>query len=238
MGSVLALALELWRGGDRFAALGAARKAVEITPRDADAQIVFGAIQRQIGYVEEAVRAFEAACELEPDEPETLRMLADVYIRARRPAEAVRAAERAYELDPSTASRIALGFAHLANDALAEAEVVFRMARAEDGRNARVLWGTARLAAARGDWRASLAALELALEAAPDDPDVRYQLALMHLRFGRYREGFAGYPAIMDTDLDGARYYYHYQGVPRWTGEPLAGRRLVIASDQGLGDHI
>src|ERR1700722_16030130 len=100
MESVLELARELWRNGDRLAALGAARKAVEIAPHDRHAQVVFGAIQRQVGYTDGAVRSFEAACALEPADPEMLRMLSDVYRRARRAPEALSAAERALALDP------------------------------------------------------------------------------------------------------------------------------------------
>ena len=87
MESVLGIARELWRNGDRFAALGAARKAVEIAPNDVHAQVVFAAIQRQVGYIDGAARALEAACELEPADPEMLRMLSDVYRRARRAPE-------------------------------------------------------------------------------------------------------------------------------------------------------
>ena len=238
MESVLGLARELWRNGDRFAALGAARKAVEIAPLDAHAHVVFAAIQRQIGYIDGAVRALEVACELEPSDPEMLRMLSDVYRRARRAPEALRAAERALEHDPSLSSRVCLGYAQLANDALAEAEATFRAVLAEDGWDARGWLGFARVAGARADWGSAAAALECARVIAPGDPDVRYAQALMHLRCGRYAEGYAAYPAIMDTDSEGPRYYYHYQGVPRWNGDALNGRRLVIAADQGLGDHI
>ena len=239
MESVLGLARELWRNGDRFAALGAARKAVEIAPHDAHAHVVFGAIQRQIGYVDGAVRAFEVACELEPTDPEMLRMLSDVYRRARRVPEALRAAERARSTWTHTfESLVCLGYAQLANDAVAEAEEAFRSTLADDGWDARGWLGLARVAGARADWRAASAALACAREIAPADPDVRYALAIMDLRCGRYADGYAAYPVIMDTDSDGARYFYHYQGVPRWNGDALNGRRLVIAADQGLGDHI
>jgi tetratricopeptide (TPR) repeat protein len=238
MESVLGLARELWRNGDRFAALGAARKAVEIAPHNAHAQAVFGAIQRQVGYTDGAVRALEAACELEPADPEMLRMLSDVYRRARRAPEALRAAKRALEVDSSLESLVCLGYAQLANDAVAEAEEAFRSTLADDGWDARGWLGYARVAGARADWRAASAALACAHEIAPTDPDVRYALAIMDLRCGRYADGYAAYPAIMDTDSDSARYVYYYQGVPRWNGDALNGRRLVIASDQGLGDHI
>jgi len=238
MESTLAVALALWRKGDRFAALGAARKAAESAPRDARTQVVFAAIQRQIGYVDGAVLALERAHELEPNDAETLRMLSDVYRRARRPQDALHAAERALEHDPSTASVIALGHALLATEALAEAEAMFERALVADERDVRAWVGRAQLAAVCADWNSAVAAYERARQLAPGDPDVRYGIARMHLRFGRYAEGFAEYPAIMDTDSDGARYYYHREGVARWNGEPLDGRRLVISADQGLGDHL
>lgn len=238
MESGLAVALALWRQGDRFAALGAAREAAQRAPLDARTQVVFAAIQRQIGYVDGALQTLERAHELDPDDVETLRMLADVYRRARRPQDAVRAAQRALERDPASDSVIALGHALLANEALPEAEAMFERAFAADERDVRAWVGRARLASVRGDWSAANAAFERSHELAPGDADVRYGLALMHLRFGRYTEGYAAYPAIMDTDSDGARYYYHREGVARWNGEPLDGRRLVISADQGLGDHI
>lgn len=238
MESPLAIALALWRKGDRLAALGAAREAARSAPQDARTQVVFAAMQRQIGYVDGAVRTLERAHELDPDDAETLRMLSDVYRRARRAPEALRAAERALQRDPSTASVIALGHALLANEALAEAEAMFERALAADERDVRAWLGRAQVASTRADWRAAYAAFERARELAPGDPDVRYGLARMHLRFGRYTEGFADYPAIMETDSDGARYYYHREGVARWNGEPLHGRRLVISSDLGLGDHL
>ena len=126
----------------------------------------------------------------------------------------------------------------VANEELASAEKAYRIVLALDRHALRAAFGLGCVALARADWSQAQDWFERALDIAPHDPDVRYRLALLHLRFGRYREGFASYPAIMDTDSDGARYYYHYEGVPRWNGEALAGRRLVIASDQGLGDHI
>lgn len=238
MAADLALALAFWRSGDRFAALGAARRAAAATPDDARAHIVFAAIQRQVGYIDGAVLALERARALEPDNVEMLRMLADMYVRAGRFPEALRVAEAAFAADPSPASEIAFGNALLENDALAEADARFGRVLAGDARDVRAWIGRARTASARADWPAARAAYERALELAPGDPDVRCGLARLDLRFGRYAEGYAGYPAVMDSDAEGARYYYHREGIPRWDGAALAGRRLVISADQGLGDHI
>ena len=210
-----------------------------MAPESADAHTVVGAIQRQIGDLEGAARALGVARELDPANAGILRLLSDVYRRALRPADALTAVSHALEIDPSSIeSLVCLADAMLANEELADAERIYRVALALDRRMLRAAFGLGRVALARADWKEAEAFFERALDITPDNPDVRYNLALLHLRFGRYREGFAAYPAIMDTESDGARYYYHYQGVPRWNGEALNGRKLLIASDQGLGDHI
>ena len=60
--------------------------------------------------------------------------------------------------------------------------------------------------------------------------------AFTHLLLGRWREGWDGYelrhakrPKPSDDELC---------GVPEWTGENLSGRRILLYSEQGLGDAI
>jgi tetratricopeptide (TPR) repeat protein len=217
----LGLTLALWHDGDRFAALGAARKAHATDPNALDPQLVLGAIQRQIGDIAGAQATLESARRRHPDDAGLLRLLSDVYRRARRTADAMDAAERALALDgTSTQNVVCFGDALLATERLEGAEKAYRVALAVDPRDGRAAFGLGRVALVRGDWFGALAAFERAHAIAPQDADVRYNLALLHLRVGRYAEGYAAYPAIMDSTSDEARYYYHHEGVPLWHGEP------------------
>jgi tetratricopeptide (TPR) repeat protein len=235
----LGLALAFWRAGDRFAGLGAARRAAELAPASVDALVLLADILRDIGDLNGARVALEAACEIDPASAPTLRLLSDVYRRLRRPADALAVARRALECDPSSIDGlVSVADALLATESFAEAEKIYRIAIACDRHALRAAFGLGRVALAQAAWQDARAAFERALEIDPNDPDVRYNLALLDLRFGAYREGFAAYPAIMDTASDGARYYYYREGIPRWSGDPPAGRRLVISLDQGLGDQI
>jgi len=87
-----------------------------------------------------------------------------------------------------------------------------------------------------GLYQEALKPLETARRLAPEAGAVRFNLAQALLMQGRWQEGFAEYrerwrgtPEMSD----------HRIGPwPRWQGEPLAGRPLVVLAEQGLGDFI
>src|SRR5690606_27774130 len=71
----------------------------------------------------------------------------------------------------------------------------------------------------------------LALE--PQHHLARLQLAYLLLLTGRFAKGWAAYEARREIPERVDRL-----GLPEWTGEPLAGRSLVIWPEQGFGDQI
>ncbi len=236
--ALLGLTLAFRQGGHRYAALGTARRAVATGPALLDARLVLAALERQIGDVNGALRTLLDARTLAPRYPVLLRLLADVYRRARRPADALDTARLALTCEASLDNIVCVGDALVACESLDAAENVYRRALSIDGRLVRAMFGLGRIALLRSDWQGAWALFTAARDIAPNDPDIRYNLALLDLRFERYAAGFAAYPAIMDTESDGARYHYHHEGIPLWNGEPPAGRRLLIGTDQGLGDHL
>ncbi len=76
------------------------------------------------------------------------------------------------------------------------------------------------------------ACLRHALTLAPDHQPARFNLAYLTLRQGRWAEGWAcleSRPPQLDL---------RHLPWPRWAGEPLAGRRVLIVNDAGHGDLI
>ena len=72
-----------------------------------------------------------------------------------------------------------------------------------------------------------------AMALAPDHPTARFNLAYLLLRQGRYEEGW--------TCLEARRWYAAFAArmtCPRWAGEPLAGKSLLIGCEAGHGDMI
>ncbi len=80
----------------------------------------------------------------------------------------------------------------------------------------------------------ALETLEKALALKPNDPDLRWDRALNHLRLGNYAEGWKDYEARLET---GALPDRNPPGKP-WHGENYAGQKLLVVSEQGYGDTI
>ena len=83
---------------------------------------------------------------------------------------------------------------------------------------------------------AALAAHQRAVELDPGNAGAQYNLALTRLRFGDWQRGWPGYEArwrFREVHRAPRRFL-----VPRWRGEPLNGRRVLLHAEQGLGDTI
>lgn len=82
----------------------------------------------------------------------------------------------------------------------------------------------------------ALQAHEKAVELDPDGAGARYNLAMTRLRVGDFKQGWQGYEARWDF-REVHRLPRKFRQ-PRWQGEPLQGRRVLIHAEQGLGDSI
>lgn len=73
-----------------------------------------------------------------------------------------------------------------------------------------------------------------ALELDPESADPQWDRALALLAAGRYREGFAGYESRFLRRQPVPREFAQ----PRWNGEPLAGKTILLYCEQGYGDAL
>ena len=67
-----------------------------------------------------------------------------------------------------------------------------------------------------------------------DDPELLFTLAFALLRQGRYAEGFAAY----EHREARAKAETRQLPTPEWDGAPLAGRSILVWTEQGIGDEI
>jgi tetratricopeptide (TPR) repeat protein len=82
----------------------------------------------------------------------------------------------------------------------------------------------------------ALRAHEVAFARAPHSPGARYNLALVQLRLGNWADGWRNYESRWRfREVHRAPRNFSQ---PRWRGEALAGRRILLHAEQGLGDTI
>ena len=68
----------------------------------------------------------------------------------------------------------------------------------------------------------------------PDDAEVAWDLAITQLQLGDYAKGFKGYEARWRLPRNETR----LRDGPQWNGEAIAGKRILLQSEQGFGDAL
>ncbi|PTB18430.1 hypothetical protein C9I57_22785 [Trinickia symbiotica] len=215
--------------GMALAALGRAEAAVvhferalAAEPRFTAAHFNLGNTLDAIGRHGQAVAAFEAALALHPRFPPALLGLGNALAALDRHAEAIAALERAVGLDPHLClAWLSLGNAHHATAA----------------------------------HEAALRAYDQALRLRPELASARLNRAMTRLALGDFDRGLRDYEARLDLvraaraqaahDDAGAgesertrAFDERADTLPRWRGEPIADRRLLIDAEQGFGDTL
>ncbi len=216
-------------------ALACYRQACRLAPDFVDAYLNLGPLLEKQGKLDEALTCCLHAVELAPDRSTAHNNLGGVLARGGKLDEAARCYQRAIELDP-TAAEAHNNLAGVLRDQLRfdAAEACCRRAielnpalAAAHNNLGLVLTDQHRLAE-------GIACCRRAIELEPGFADAHYNLGLTLLLDGQYDEGWAAYEW---------RWRRHGQHepmlpVPRWNGEALEGRTILLRCEQGLGDVL
>ncbi|BAI74178.1 TPR repeat-containing protein (plasmid) [Azospirillum sp. B510] len=184
----------------------------------------------------ESSRAFARALALNPVFPEALTHLGLVQQSGGQVGDAMRLHRRSIIVQPENPPAHAnLGHACELTGRTAEATGHYRRALALQPDSADACNNLATMATLSGSTEAAKAHLRHALRVDPDFALAAWNLGLMDLTDGRIAEGWAGYSRRFSArQLQRARRIER----PVWAGEPLRGRRLLVWSEQGVGDEI
>jgi len=83
----------------------------------------------------------------------------------------------------------------------------------------------------------AFASFERALALDPGNADATWNLSFLQLLTGNYEAGWAGREARWKAQARAETSYPDF-AEPRWRGEPIAGKRLLVYAEEGLGDAI
>ena len=230
-------AFALHHAGDIAAAAARYEDVLSVDPDQADALHLLGVCRRQTGQPADAVALISRALALMPSLADGWYNLGNALADVGRPADAADAFARASALCPHNSEALMRFAAMLTrldrrDDAIAAYHRVLALDAAHVAcRNdlGNLLTGCGRDEEAVGLFRSLLADL-------PDLPEAHYNLALVLLRLGDYASGLAEYE--WRWRCAGFRAPRRHAAVPAWNGKPLAGRRLLVHAEQGLGDCI
>jgi tetratricopeptide (TPR) repeat protein len=219
-------------------ALTSYQRAAALAPGNA---ALHGAVCRaalMVGRHDEVLASSERALRLQPNDFGTLLNRATSLIELDRLTEALACCDRALALAPDYwGGHLRRGVTLAKLGRYAEAEVHLARGVALEPSNAAAHYDLGNLYGAQRRHELALASFMRALELRPDYPEARWNMALLRLLRGEFRQGWALYEQRFAMDMwQGAT--RRFEG-PRWTGrEPLQGKRILLWAERGLGDML
>lgn len=154
---------------------------------------------------------------------------------AKRFEQGLRAQKRAYALDPSDLGTLN-NYANILSDmGRYDESIALRKKMLEhDPHDKSQLAMIGRCLRGQGAYEAAIKHLDKALRIHPDYPELRLQLAFAQLGAGRYKAGFESYKSRWDAgELKPRNLPY-----PKWRGEDISGKTILVMPEQGFGDAV
>ncbi|MDO6385648.1 tetratricopeptide repeat protein [Uliginosibacterium sp. 31-12] len=227
------------RGLERHAeSLAAAHQALKLKPNLLRARIAQANALRRLNRFEEALTSLDRVLELRADYPEALNDRANVLFDLRRFDEALHALDAALALRPGYADALfnranCLRASGRCEDALAayDALLLLQPAHAEALNNRGAACETL------GRFEEAIASYQRAREVEPQHVMAHLNEGLCHLLRGDLERGWPLYQWRWQAPE--ARLNDRPLPAPRWDGQTsLAGRSILLLSEQGLGDCL
>jgi tetratricopeptide (TPR) repeat protein len=213
------------------------RQILATDPSFADARHLLGVLARQTGRNVEAIELISRADRENPDRPEWIYNLGNAYLEAGQFEQAIAAYERAIQLKPDFAEAHSnLGSAFTSIGQLDRALAEYRQTAQLSPQSARAHYKLGNALRSIGEVSASIRCYEQAIALNPGYDEAHYNLSLAYLTSGDYKRGWANYERRWKICPPENRPPHFSQ--PRWRGEPLSGRKILIFPEQGYGDVI
>ena len=231
------LGLDLHRQNRLVEAESFYRNALALDPNFKEAWMNLGLAVLGQGRTDEALAYQRAALRLDPDNADAQNNLGMIHYRQGHIAEAENCFRSALRLRPDLGNAMLnLGSTRQIQNHVGEAEALFRgaLTRGADPGRAKSNLALALMEQAR-PIEAEQCCRE-ALSLRPDHAEARANLALALLTMGRLEEGWREYESRWAVEAMAAPIPAFPQ--PRWTGQVLNGKTVLLYAEQGFGDTL
>lgn len=228
--------LRLSAQGKHAEAIGRFERALAVRPDDARVLFALGNTARALGLAKPAEEFFRRVLGLEPERLEALVNLANLLRHRGDQDAAIALLTPALSRNPDSAELwLTLGSAHRERGALDDAEQCYREALARRADYPAALGNLADLLADRGDVDTALDYYDRALKREPDNAQAKLNRAVLHLLKGHLKEGWRDYANRLKI---AGKVPEPNHRLPRWDGQSLKRKRLLITGEQGIGDQV
>jgi tetratricopeptide (TPR) repeat protein len=214
-----------------------AEKVLVLDAKNPQAELYLGNAFREQGNLADARAALERACALAPDYAAAFNNLGVVCREIGDSAAAIEAYERALEIDPNGNSvRANRGNALRDVGRFAESVDCYQQLLKETPNDPELHYGLGNTYKENAEFAKSIEAYRRGLSIAPEHHDLRVNLSLQLLLDGELAEGWDMYEDRFKRPKRPVPSRPFVQ--PRWAGESLLGRSLLVWGEQGAGDKI
>jgi len=212
------------------------RAAIHIDPSNASAYNNLGAVLSDQSRHGAALEAYRKAIELRPDFDDAYFNLGKELAISGDQLAAMEMLRKAIAINPKNASaHTQIGTELLACGFIVDAAASFRTSLEIDGTSLITRSNLGLALAALGETE-GLDLLEAVVQARPDSPDDHWAWSEKLLLHGRFEQGWHEYEFRLRVDKFVSQHPAFTQ--PRWTGEPLDGKTILLYAEQGQGDSI
>jgi tetratricopeptide (TPR) repeat protein len=229
LGRIL-LRLGAWRD-----AAAAYETALALAPGDAESLANYGVALAELGAPARAADAYRAALAADPDHAIAHYNLGNALRDLRRFDDAIASYGRALALQPAwPEANTNLGLALAAVGRTDDALAAYGRTLAARPDHALAHNGIGLVFQARGELGRAAAHFDRAIALAPEFAQARANRAQLALLHGDFERGWPEYEWRLRVPGHGVP----RTAAPRWAGEPLDGRTILLRAEQGLGDTI
>ena len=215
-------------------AIATYRHYLALRPDDHVAMRALAELLRAAGKFTEARQWVDRLALLTPDDPCVARVLAGILVEQDDVDGAVAELRKVVAADPGGAEAwLDLGRIHILREEFQEAARCLDGAAAADPESARLFHLKSLIAEAEGDLDTAGRMQDECL-ARSDNFMMRAHRGRLHLTAGEFGPGFA----LNEARLEEKGNAVDDLPAPLWEGQSLAGKRLLIAAEQGVGDEI
>src|ERR1700728_2302592 len=189
------------------------------------------------GRLAEAEKIYSELLAAAPHQPDALHLSGVIALQTGRVEEAHQRIHKAIGLNPNVAEyHNNFGNVFVRQGKMEEAIAAFRKATSLRSNYPKAFSNLRNALKKTGQFELATAAYQNAVALAPNYSEAKWNLGLLQLLQGDFAQGWLGFEHRLE--IDEIRAGKRQCNEPRWNGEALNGKRILLHVEQGFGDTI